>query len=467
MTLKKNDEITLEITALTSQGSGVGHFEKMAVFVEGAVTGDLLLIHIIKVKKSYAVGIIKKIIKPSKHRIQSDCPVSEKCGGCCYRHIDYAHELEMKKQTVQDALTRIGGLDIEVEEILTSGTVNRYRNKGQYPIAMDLSGKTLIGFYAKRSHRIIDCPDCMLAPEEFKKILEVVRIWTAKAGISIYDEKTGRGTLRHIYLRKGFKTAQTMVCLVINADDVAKKDLLIKDLTEADKTICSVVLNINKNSTNVILGDKCKTIYGKDYIEDELCSLCFRISALSFYQVNPETAQILYEKAKEFAAPKKSDTVLDLYCGAGTIGLSMADSAKEIIGVEIIPQAIENAKENAKLNKIENARFICDDAAGAAETFLKEGLSPDIIILDPPRKGCSKDVINAAVSMNPQRVVYVSCDPATLARDCRIFSELGYEARRAVAVDMFPRTNHVESVVQLVRKTPDTHIDFEIDLDEL
>ncbi|MGN0467625.1 MAG: 23S rRNA (uracil(1939)-C(5))-methyltransferase RlmD [Acutalibacteraceae bacterium] len=451
MTLKKNDEITLEITALSSQGSGVGHYEKMAVFVEGAVTGDRLLIHIIKVKKSYAVGIIKKIIKPSKYRIPSDCCVSEKCGGCCYRHIDYEHELEMKKQTVQDALTRIGGLDIQVEEILASGKSNRYRNKGQYPIAMDKSGKTLIGFYAKRSHRIIDSGDCMLAPEEFKKILEVIRIWAAKAGISIYDEETGRGILRHIYLRKGHKTAQTMACLVINADDVSKKDLLIKELTEADETICSIVLNINKNSTNVILGDKCKTIYGKDYIEDELCSLRFRISALSFYQVNPETAQILYEKAKEFAKPSKSDTVLDLYCGTGTIGLSMADSAKKIIGVEIIPQAIENAKENAKLNRIENARFICDDAAGAAETLLKEGLFPDIIILDPPRKGCSKEVIDTAVSMNPERIVYVSCDPATLARDCKLFSQLGYKAERVVAVDMFPRTNHVETVCLMSR----------------
>ena len=451
MSLKKNDEITLEITAMTSQGSGLGHFEKLAVFVEGAVTGDKLLVHIIKVKSNYAVGIIKKIIKPSKHRIESDCPVSEKCGGCSYRHIAYAHELEMKKQTVQDALQRIGGLDIEVEEILSTQNQNHYRNKGQYPIGMDNEGRTLIGFYAKRSHRIVDCRSCALAPKEFEKILKVIERWSAEAGVSFYDEEKSTGTLRHIYLRKAKATKQTMVCLVINAQTVPKKERLIEALLEADATVCSVVLNINTKKTNVILGEECRTIYGKDYIEDVLCGLRFRISPLSFFQVNPEGTELLYQRAKQYAEADKEKVILDLYCGAGTIGLSMADSAKEIIGVEIIPQAIENAKENAKLNSIQNARFICNDAGGAAKKLSEEGLRPDVIILDPPRKGCSREVIDTVVYMSPERVVYVSCDPATLARDCKIFEEQGYKVQRATAVDMFPRTVHCESVVKLIR----------------
>ena len=347
LALKKNDEITLEITALTSQGSGVGHFEKMAVFVEGAVTGDKLLVHIIKVKSSYAVGIIKKILKPSGYRIVSDCPVSDKCGGCSYRNIKYGHELEMKKQTVNDALQRIGGLDIEVDAILSIDDYNHYRNKGQYPVSMDNEGRTRIGFYAKRSHRIIDCRTCLLAPKEFEKILKAIEHWAAEAGVSFYNEETGKGILRHIYLRKAYATKETMVCLVINDESVPKKDKLVANLIKTDETICSVVLNINKKNTNVILGDRCETIYGKEFIEDILCGLRLRISALSFFQVNPKGTELLYNKAKEYADLDKGKVLLDLYCGAGTIGLSMADSAKDVIGVEIIPEAIENARENA------------------------------------------------------------------------------------------------------------------------
>lgn len=450
--LKKNDDITLEITGLTSLGSGVGHFEKMAVFVEGAVTGDKIIAHIIKVKSSYAIGIIKKILKPSKHRIEADCFAFEKCGGCSYRHIAYGHELEVKRQAVEDALQRIGGLNITVDEIISSGEVCRYRNKGQYPVGMDKYGKMQIGFYSKRSHRIVDCRDCLLAPKEFEKIIKVIEHWSALAGVSVYDEATGKGVLRHIYIRKAFATKQTMVCLVVNAKSVPKKEKLIEELTNADETICSIVLNFNSEKTNVVLGNQCQTIYGSEYIEDILCSLKFRISPLSFYQVNPNTTQLLYSKAKEFAQLKKDEVLLDLYCGAGTIGLSMADTAKEVIGVEIIPQAIENAKENAKLNGIENARFICDDAGGAAQLLLKEGLRPNVIVLDPPRKGCSQDVIDAVSKMNPDRIVYVSCDCATQARDCKAFAQLGYQTQKAVAVDMFPRTVHCESIALLTRK---------------
>lgn len=451
MKLKKNDEITLEITDISSLGSGVGRYENMAVFVEGAVTGDKLSVHIIKVKSSYAVGIIKKIIKPSKHRIASDCEVFEKCGGCSYRHIDYAHELEMKKGSVQDALKRIGGIDVPVDEILSIENQNHYRNKGQYPVGITKDGKLQIGFYAKRSHRIIDCEGCRLAPKEFENILNTIAKWIVKSVVSVYSEETHTGLIRHIYLRKGFSTGETMVCLVINGTDIPKKQQLIQSLTECDQTIKSIVLNTNDKDTNVILGEVCKTIYGQDYIEDILCGVRFRISPLAFYQVNPQGAELLYTRAKQYAQPDNSKVILDLYCGAGTIGLTMAKEAKKIIGVEIIPQAIENAKENAKLNNIDNAQFICADAGQAAEKLLKDGLKPDVVIVDPPRKGLSRETIDATVSMSPQRIVYVSCDCATLARDCKIFEELGYRVMRTTAVDMFPRTWHVESVVLLTK----------------
>ena len=449
--LKKNDEIELTITALSSEGSGIGHFEGLAVFVDSAAVGDILKTHIIKVKSSYAVGKIVKIIKPSKHRIPPDCPVYDRCGGCSYRHIRYEQELEVKRQRVEDALRRIGGLNISVGEILHIEDTNGYRNKAQYPIGFDADGRTVIGFYAKKSHRIIDCRSCALQPPEFEAILNAIAKWAAENGVGFYDEEKHKGLLRHIYLRKGRTTNQTMVCLVINGNNVPKKEKLIQALTETDETVCSVVLNINRNKTNVILGAECITIYGSDFIEDELCGLKFRISPLSFFQVNPAGAEILYRKAAELAQLKSTDTLLDLYCGAGTIGLSMADKVKNVIGAEIIEPAIENAKENARLNGIENAEFFCSDAAEISAKLLEKGFEPNVIVLDPPRKGCSREMIETAVKLGPERIVYVSCDPATLARDCKIFAQLGYETKKAVAVDMFPRTVHVESVVLLTK----------------
>lgn len=450
--LKKNDEIELSITALSSEGSGVGHYEGMAVFVDGAAVGDLLKMHIIKVKSSYAVGKIVRIIKPSKHRITPDCPVYDRCGGCSYRHIRYEQELEVKRQRVEDALRRIGGLDISVDEIIRGEATDGYRNKAQYPIGFDAAGKTVIGFYAKKSHRIIDCRRCALQPPEFEAIVNTIAKWAAESGVSFYDEEKHKGLLRHIYLRKGRATKQTMVCLIINGDSVPKKEKLIKMLTETDETVCSVVLNSNREKTNVILGEKCTTVFGSDFIEDELCGLTFEISPLSFYQVNPAGAELLYQKAAEMAELKKTDILLDLYCGAGTIGLSMADKVEKVVGAEIIEQAIENAKENAERNGIENAEFFCSDAAEISAKLLERGFRPNVIVLDPPRKGCSREMVDTAVKLNPERIVYVSCDPATLARDCKLFGELGYEAKKAVAVDMFPRTVHVETVCLMSRK---------------
>lgn len=452
MAIRKNDEIRLKITTLTSQGSGLGRYNDMAVFVEGSAVGDDLLVHIIKVKKNYAVGIIKKIYKSSPDRIEADCAAFGKCGGCSYRHISYEAEKREKKQSVTDAMQRIGCIEIEAENIYTIENPCRYRNKAQIPVGTDKDGNLITGFYSRRSHRIIPCEDCLLQMPDFKGIISAVRKYILENPVSVYNEETGQGLIRHIYLRQGRKTGQIMVCLVINGDTLPKKEKFIETVLSANENIKSIILNINKADTNVVLDERCITLWGEDFIEDELCGLSFRISPLSFYQVNPEGTEILYGKAKEYASLKGSETLLDLYCGAGTIGLTMAKDCKELIGVEIIPQAIENARKNASLNGIENARFICDDASGAAKTLFNEGIRPDVIILDPPRKGCSPDVIDTVIDMAPERVVYVSCDPATLARDCRVFEDNGYKVTELCAVDMFPRTVHTESVALLKRK---------------
>ena len=452
MTLKKNDDIRLEITAFTSLGSGIGRFEQMAVFVDGTAPGDVITAHIIKVKKNYAVGKVQKFHKKAKCRIESDCAVDSRCGGCAYRHITYEKELEIKRQSVNDAMKRIGGIDAECEDILHIERPEHYRNKAQIPVGMSDDGKIVTGFYSKKSHRIVDCDDCRLQHGDFLPIIRAVKKYIYENPVTVYNEETGEGLIRHIYLRKAFKTGQLMVCLVINGNSIPRRDKLTETLLETGLDIGSVVINKNKKNTNVVLGEECETIYGRDFIEDRLCSLTFRISPLSFYQVNPEGTELLYVKAKEYAGLTGNEVLLDLYCGAGTIGLTMAGAARQLIGVEIIPQAIENAKENARLNGIENARFICDDANGAAKTLFDEGVRPDVVVVDPPRKGCSREVLETISKMAPDRVVYVSCDPATLARDCGIMKELGYNTERLCAVDMFPRTVHCETVALLTRK---------------
>ena len=451
--IKKNDEITLDITALTSQGSGVGHFDGFAVFVEGAAVGDRLIAHIIKVKSTYA-GVIRQLLRPSKDRIAPACPVAERCGGCSFQHISYAAECEHKRLRVQDALQRIGAFDLTVDEFLPAPYTAHYRNKAQYPIGLTADGRTCVGFYAKRSHRIVDCRACALQPPEFSAILDVIVRWAAQYGVSIYDEASGKGLLRHIYLRKGFTTGDIMVCPVVTDRNVPHIDALTEELRAQNEHIKSIVLNVNAARTNVVLGSECHTVFGSDFITDTLCGLTFQLSPLSFYQVNPAGAQMLYQKAADLAALTGKETVLDLYCGTGTIGLSMAHRAKRVIGVEIIPQAIENAKENAKRGGIENAEFFCADAAQAAAKLLEAGTAPDVVILDPPRKGCSADTLQAVAAMEPDRIVYVSCDPATLARDCKALQTRGYTLKTAVGVDMFPRTVHVECVTLMTRSQP-------------
>lgn len=446
--LKKNDEIELYIEDFTSEGSGVGHFEGMAVFVSGAAAGDKALVHIIKVKSTYAIGKCIKLLKPSKTRIAPDCEYAGSCGGCAFRHISYEAETAMKKKRVEDAFQRIGGIDKKLDGFIAAENLTRYRNKAEYPVSFEKELK--IGFYALHTHRIIDCRDCVLQPKIFADIVAVIRKWTVEFGISIYNSETGNGLLRHIYIRQGAVSKEIMVCLVVNGERIPKKAELVKRLCEIPN-IKSIVLNINRSNNNVILGEECKTVYGADYIYDELCSVKIRLSPLSFYQVNHAQAEKLYRKAAEYAQLDGSQTVLDMYCGAGTIGLSMADKAKNVIGVEIVEPAVRDAKINAGLNGIKNAQFYCADASQAAQMLKEQGIKPDVIVLDPPRKGCSAELVKTVSEMQPDRVVYVSCDPATLARDCKRFGELGYKTEKLTAVDLFPRTVHVETVTLITR----------------
>lgn len=449
-TLKKNDIIELEITGYTSEGSGVGHHNGQAVFIQGAAEGDTVECLIIKSKKTYAIGKLLNIIKASPDRIIPDCGVFPRCGGCVYRHISYEAELRQKRQRVADALSRIGHLDIEPEQITGCVSPDRYRNKAQYPVGMG-NGRLLTGFYAPFSHRVIDCKNCLLQPEEFAGILKAVAKWAEKYKIPVYTEEDGKGLLRHIYIRKGFETGEIMVCLVINGAKIFKTNELIETLKTACPEIRTVLLNHNTEDTNVILGKKNTVLYGDGYIEDILCGKRFRVSPLSFYQVNHDQAQRLYEKAAEFAIAPETETVIDLYCGAGTIGLSLADRVKNVIGVEIVPEAIEDAKINAAINSITNAEFICGDAALAAKELDERGILPDTVIVDPPRKGCDEALLHTIADMAPERVVYVSCDPGTLARDLAILETLGYKTEKVCPFDMFPRTVHVETVVLMSR----------------
>ena len=450
MQLKKNDDIKLKIENSTLDGSGIGRYDGMTVFARPAVRGDEVTAHILKVKSSYAYASVKEIEKPSPYRISAPCPVYGKCGGCCFCHLDYAEELRIKQTHVADCLRRIGGIEPEIEEITGSEKIYGYRNKAQYPVEIN-GDKVSIGFYANHSHRVVNCPSCSLQPPEFEIILRAFTDYIVKKGTTSYNEETGSGLLRHIYLRKGTASGEIMVCPVINADKMPDEDALVKALTGACENIKSIVVNSNKEKTNVILGKHCRTLYGSGYITDTLCGLTFRLSPLSFYQVNRDQAEKLYMKAAEYAALTGKETLLDLYCGTGTIGLSMASKAREVIGVEIVENAVEDAKTNAKLNNISNASFICADAAQAAEMLREKGVSPQVVIIDPPRKGCSPAAVKIIAEMSPRRVVYISCDPATLARDCKLFEEFGFRTLKAAPFDMFSRAGHVETVVLMIK----------------
>ena len=446
--MQKNDELILDITDVTSEGSGIGKYGGMAVFVPQTAVGDKALVRVLKVKKTYAYGKLMEIIEPSPDRIEPDCPVFSKCGGCVSRHIDYAAELRLKEQRVYDCIKRIGGIDLKPQPIIYGSNTDCYRNKAQYPVGQD--GKA--GFYAFHSHRIIPAAFCKLQPEIFSRIILLCEEWIGRYSISIYNEEVHKGLLRHIYIRTGEKTGEIMITLVINGDKLPFSKELIAELKNlCGENLKSVQLNINKENTTVILGKKCIVLYGEKYITDILCGVKVRLSPLSFYQVNRAMAEKLYSKAREYAEPVGKN-ILDLYCGAGTIGLSMAKGAKSIIGVEIIPEAVKDAEFNAESNGIDNARFICGDAAKAVGQLAQENIKADVVILDPPRKGCSEELINTVANeFMPKRVVYVSCDPATLARDVRLFSQLGYILKEYTPVDLFPKTSHIEVVSYISR----------------
>lgn len=446
--MQKNEIIEIEITDITSEGNGVGRHEGMAVFVPQTAVGDVIECKIVKVLKSYAYGIVSKILKPSADRIEPDCPIFPKCGGCSFRHLSYEAELRAKEKFVRDAFTRIGKINCEFEPILGCENPDGYRNKAQYPVA-ESDGEIICGFYAKRSHRIIGGTKCRLLPEEFGNIAESILEFCRKSNISAYNEVTGKGILRHIYLRKAPATGEIMVCLVVTR----KCDFtgLAEKLTGEFSAIKSIVLNVNPDNTNVILGKKTEVIWGSEKITDIMCGNVISIAPEAFYQINSPQAERLYGIAEEYAYLKGTENLLDLYCGAGTIGLSMAEKVKKLTGVEIVPQAVENAKENAENSGIENAEFICADAGKAAERLMQCGKCPDVVIMDPPRKGCDRLTLDSVVKMNPKKIVMISCNPSTAARDCAVLSENGYMPVKVRAVDLFPRTGHVECVVLLSR----------------
>ncbi len=449
--LQKNDVIELEIQSVTNEGSGVGRYEGMAVFVPMTAAGELVRVKIVKVLKSYCYGIVEQLLRASPARREPDCPVFRRCGGCSLRHLDYREELRCKETWVQDVLQRIGGISLPVSPILPSPQEQGYRNKAQYPFGVSPQGKVFCGFYANRTHAVIPAEDCRLQPPFFQKICRAVCAYIDQTGGKIYQESTGKGLFRHLYLRWAEATGEVMVCLVVNGDRIPRASLLVERVLAACPQTASIQLNVNTRNTNVILGPQNILLWGKEAITDVLAGVRVRISPLSFYQVNHQGAEMLYKTAADMAQLKPEDRLLDLYCGAGTIGLSMARRVGELTGVEIVESAVEDARQNAGENDICNARFYCEDAGKAASRLVKEGLCPDVVILDPPRKGCDEPTLNAVCTMAPQRLVMISCNPATMARDLKSLIQRGYEVEKIQPVDMFPRTNHVECCALLKR----------------
>lgn len=451
MPLQKNQILTLRIERLSSDGSGVAHSaDGEAVFVPGTAPVDEARVRIVKDCGRYAFGILDELLTPSPDRIPVDCPVAGPCGGCSLRHLDYAAELRAKQESVLDAFRRIGGLEVPVLDILPSPDVDRYRNKVQFPVGIDKNGVPCIGFYAGRTHRIVPCPDCKLQPSVLNEIGNALCAFFAQQGIRPYDEQSGKGLVRHIFLRRGAHSGQIMVCLVCTRAKLPHAEQLCTALRGQFPAISTILLNVNAKNTNVILGSENHILYGPGYIEDTLCGVPVRLGPLSFYQVNTLAAERLYGVAAQYAQLTPDDALLDLYCGMGTIGLSMAEQCRELIGVEIVPEAIESAKANAaRMGEAVAAksRFFCADAGQAATQLAAEGLHPDIVMLDPPRKGCDEATLSAVVRMAPRRVVYVSCNPATAARDAAWLEQNGYHAEKVQPVDLFPRTKHCECVL--------------------
>ena len=462
MELAKNQEHTVTIEGYGEGGMGVARIDGRVVFVHGALRGEKCRVLILKTLKSVAFAKVLEVLEPSGERITPDCPYFPRCGGCTYRHIRYEEELRLKKQRVQDNLSRIGGSDVTVEEILGAQDTLRYRNKAQYPVSKDGA----VGFYRARTHEVIECEHCLLVKPEADAAAEALREYMQSCRVAGYDEKTGRGLVRHLYIRSN-AAGESLVCVLVNGNRLPQEEALVALLRDACPKCRGIVLGTNTKKGNVILGDRYRTLWGEDRLEDTLCGKRFRLSVPSFYQVNRAQAERLYAKAIEFANLTGQETVLDLYCGAGTITLALSNHAKRALGAEIVPEAIDDARENAVRNGVRNAEFFCGDASDVAKKLAQEHLRPDVITVDPPRKGLAPDVVESIAAMQPERVVYVSCDSATMARDVKRFADLGYTAARAAAVDMFPRADHVETVCLLSKLQSKEHIEIEVAMDEL
>ncbi len=450
--MKKNEFYTIEITGMTAEGNGVGRTEDgMAVFVPLTAVGDVISCKIVKVTKSFAYGIIDRIITSSPDRTESGCPVSDKCGGCTFRHMSYSAELAVKDKLVRDAFLRLGGFENIPFEEICGGDEDFYRNKAQYPVA-EQDGKLICGFYSKRSHRVVPFTECRLQPKIFGRITEECLQLANDKKISAYKEENGSGVLRHIYIRRGFHSGEIMICFVVknksrqgDFSDIAKK------LSGKFLDVKSVVMNVNPKNTNVIMGTENITLFGSSGITDILCGKKITLSPMSFYQVNTAQAERLYRQGMEYAELTGCETVLDLYCGAGTIGLAFSDKARKIIGCEIVPEAIENAKKNVELNGVKNAEFYCGDSGEMSQKLADKGIVPDVAVIDPPRKGCDKLTLDSLLRMSPKRIVMISCNPATAARDAKYLAENGYCVEKIRAFDLFPKTGHVETVVLMSR----------------
>lgn len=451
MNLEKNKIYTADCHALGSEGEGIVKIDGFTLFVEGMLPGERAEILIVKLKKNFGYGKIIRLIERSPERREPACPYAKTCGGCSLQHMSYGAQLEFKRGKVKDCVERIGGLyGIDHEKTIGMDDPWNYRNKAQYPLGTDREGRAVMGFYAPRSHRIIDIDKCMLQRKNADGVIKIFKDFIKEFKIPVYDENTHKGLVRHVLTRAGYSTGEIMVTIVVNGKNIPHSDVLIERLRSLNG-MTSVVLNINREKTNVILGDRCITLWGKDTIRDKIGEVSFDISALSFYQVNPVQTERLYDLAVDAAGLTGKEKVIDVYCGIGTIALFAASKASSVYGIEIVPRAIEDAKHNAEINGINNVEFEAGRAEDILPRMYSEGVRADVIFLDPPRKGLEPSVIEAICGMKPKRVVYVSCGPATLARDMKLFAERGYSADRVQTVDMFPQTPHVETVVLMLR----------------
>ncbi len=444
---KKNTVHTLTITGFTAEGMGVARLEGRVVFIPHTIPGEMWRVRLEKATRSLAWGRGIELLKASPERREPDCPLAGRCGGCQFRHMTYAQELRLKGDRVRDALERLGGVHLEIPPVLGAAEPDRYRNKIQLPVSREKSGLS-IGYYRPRSHRVLDAEDCLLQPLAATRLRGAFKDWMERNSVPPYDEETGDGLVRHFCVRVNSRR-ESLCCVVVNGKALPEEEALVSALREAEPGLTGVVLNVNTRDTNVILGAKYRTLWGRDWLEEELLGLSFRLSVPSFFQINRAQTQVLYRTVLDFAGLTGTETVLDLYCGVGSISLCLAREAGRVIGAESVPQAVEDARANAARNGVTNAEFFCGDAGAVAARLAGEGVRPQTVVVDPPRKGLAPETPGILAGLSPERIIYVSCDPATLARDVKRLGELGYRAVKAQAVDLFPRTAHVETVVLL------------------